>query len=126
MNALVHAAWTALHPPKRATADYRDRAIIHDELRAADQCEIPTTHIRGPELGLSAAEDERGTIYCPWCPDFENGGCMSKATPERMAAFQAALEDIRHNNMRADDERERCKRYQARVVREMRTKRGEE
>jgi len=48
------------------------------------------------------------------------------ATPERMAAFQAALEDIRHNNMRADDERERCKRYQARVVREMRTKRGEE
>jgi len=125
VNALVHAAWESMHPT-REPVDYRDRAIRLDPYREGDECEIPTIHIPGPELGLSAAEDERGTIFCLSCSDYDKGGCKVAATPERMAAFQAALEDIRHNNMRADDERERCKRYQARVVREMRTKRGEE
>lgn len=112
-NPLVSAFWSASQPPTPRHRHYRDAAILDDPDWAGCQCEIRTTRIGIEEIGLPSTGgmmEERGTLHCTECPDYDPRGC-SPATPERLAAFQAHLARLKANNLAAREDRKRALRH---------------
>lgn len=119
-NPLVAAFFAQPLPAPKPKRHYRDQAIEDGPDWAGRQCEIPLERIAVSEIGGDgySNEQERGTLYCPWCPEYPHG-CKRKATPERMAAFRAHLDTLKRNNTAADRDRAKCRDHADEVHRQM-------
>lgn len=113
-NPLVSAFFAQPLPAAKPKRHYRDRAIEDSREWAGLQCEIPLERIPVGEIGGLgySNEEERGTLYCPWCPEYPHG-CKRKATQERREAFALYLEDLRRRNLLARKEHERYRIHRA-------------
>lgn len=111
INPLIRAFWQQQAPPSK-TGNYRDLAIERDPDWRGIVCEIPLEHVPAKDIAGEGADVERGTLYCPWCPEFPNG-CKSAATQERREAFALYLEDLRRRNLLARKEHERYRIHRA-------------
>ena len=119
-NPLVAAFFAQPLPAAKPKRHYRDRAIQDSREWAGLQCEIPLERIPVGEIGGLgySNEEERGTLYCPWCPEYPHG-CKRKATPERMAAFRAYLDTLKARNEASDRDRAKRAAHAEEVHRQM-------